>query len=387
MTKFYLVRHAEAEGNLYRRVHGWYDSLITDNGYRQIAALTARFQDIPIDVVYSSDLFRTMTTAGAVWKTHGLELHTRSDLREISVGVWEDRTWGDLERNEPQEMERFNHAAPDFQVEGSETFGQLQSRMTKAILQIAEAHPGQTVAVFSHGTAIRCLLGAIRGLKPGQLDGLGHSDNTAVTCLEVENGQFRIVFENDNSHLPEEISTLARQKWWKRQKGNSDVHLWFRPLDMEREEKVYHTARHEAWVDIHGPKIPFDGEGFVRDAMRCWKQDCSKAVMAAMRGDELAGLLQLDLERYAGEGVGYIPFVYMMPRCRKQGLGVQLIGQAVSAYRPLGRDRLRLRCAPDNDIAQRFYRKYGFRKVGEDQGVRVTLDILEKYIGYDTDQH
>lgn len=47
------------------------------------------------------------------------------------------------------------------------------------------------------------------------MDGLGHSDNTAVTCLEVEGERTRIVFENDNSHLPDEISTLARQRWWK----------------------------------------------------------------------------------------------------------------------------------------------------------------------------
>ena len=76
MTTVYLVRHAEAEGNLYRRVHGWYNSLITDNGYRQIAALRGRFADIHIDAVYSSDLFRTMTTAKAVYLSHGLELHT-----------------------------------------------------------------------------------------------------------------------------------------------------------------------------------------------------------------------------------------------------------------------------------------------------------------------
>ena len=29
MTTVYMVRHAEAEGNLYRRVHGWYNSLAT----------------------------------------------------------------------------------------------------------------------------------------------------------------------------------------------------------------------------------------------------------------------------------------------------------------------------------------------------------------------
>lgn len=32
MTKIYLIRHAEAEGNIYRRMHGQYDSRITPNG-------------------------------------------------------------------------------------------------------------------------------------------------------------------------------------------------------------------------------------------------------------------------------------------------------------------------------------------------------------------
>ena len=72
MTTIYLIRHAEAEGNLYRRVHGWYDSLITENGCRQIAALEERFRDVPIDAVWSSDLFRTRTTARAVYRSKNL---------------------------------------------------------------------------------------------------------------------------------------------------------------------------------------------------------------------------------------------------------------------------------------------------------------------------
>ena len=63
MTKIYLIRHAEAEGNLYRLAHGHYDSLITERGYQQIAALRRRFADIPVDAVYSSDLRRAMATA------------------------------------------------------------------------------------------------------------------------------------------------------------------------------------------------------------------------------------------------------------------------------------------------------------------------------------
>ena len=71
MTTIYLIRHAEAEGNLYRRAHGWYNSTITDRGYRQIAALTKRFTDTKFDAVYSSDRFRTMITALSIYKTHG----------------------------------------------------------------------------------------------------------------------------------------------------------------------------------------------------------------------------------------------------------------------------------------------------------------------------
>ena len=85
MTTIYLIRHAEAEGNLYRRAHGWYNSTITDRGYRQIAALTKRFTDTKFDAVYSSDRFRTMITALAIYKTHGLPLRTVRALREIDV--------------------------------------------------------------------------------------------------------------------------------------------------------------------------------------------------------------------------------------------------------------------------------------------------------------
>ena len=43
MTTVYLIRHAEAEGNLYRRSQGHYNATITDRGYAQIAALSRRF--------------------------------------------------------------------------------------------------------------------------------------------------------------------------------------------------------------------------------------------------------------------------------------------------------------------------------------------------------
>ena len=50
-TKIYIIRHAEAEGNAYRRCHGQYDSLLTKKGEYQVGALSERFSRVPIDAV------------------------------------------------------------------------------------------------------------------------------------------------------------------------------------------------------------------------------------------------------------------------------------------------------------------------------------------------
>ena len=43
MTEIYLIRHAQAEGNLYRMAHGHYNGMITNyRGYQQIDALRQR---------------------------------------------------------------------------------------------------------------------------------------------------------------------------------------------------------------------------------------------------------------------------------------------------------------------------------------------------------
>ena len=236
MTTIYLIRHAEAEGNLYRRIHGWYDSLITKNGERQIQALQQRFDSVPIDAVYSSDLIRTQLTAGAVYLPKGLPLHPHPGLREIHMGDWEDRTWGEVRHFQGEQLALFNHTDPSFQAPGDgEGFGPLGDRVYEAIRSIAQKHPDQNVALFSHGTAIRQFLGKVKGTEPEQWKDLPHFDNTAVTCLAWDGNAFHIVYEGDNSHLDESISTLARQSWWRKggQKAE-DVNLWFRPWTRKR---------------------------------------------------------------------------------------------------------------------------------------------------------
>lgn len=350
MTTIYLIRHAEAEGNLYRRIHGWYNSLITDNGLRQIAALEERFRDIPIDAVYSSDLYRTCTTAQAVYVPKGLELHTDPGLRELNLGDWEDRTFGSVRRTDPRQMELFNRTDPAWEVKNAERFSRLGERVYGAVRRIAERHPDQTVALFSHGMALRQFLGKVKNVPPEEWHSMPHGDNTAVSRLTWDGERFEIQLEMDNSHLPEEISTLARQSWWRKdKKAAADVNLWFRPAVWPQDRALY-----------PGGEEP-------------------RNLTVAMSGDRAVGFFLTDPERYREEKAGYIKLLSLLPEDRGRGLGIQLVGEAVSGYRNAGRDRLRLPCPSDNEGARRFFQKYGFQKIGREDGA----DLLEKYIGFD----
>ena len=63
MTTVYFVRHAEAEGNTYRRMHGQYNSLITENGVRQIEALERAVESTELLMQHGSTTYLEVLTA------------------------------------------------------------------------------------------------------------------------------------------------------------------------------------------------------------------------------------------------------------------------------------------------------------------------------------
>lgn len=373
MTRIYVIRHAEAEGNLYRRLHGQYDSLVTPNGKRQIAALEQRFASEQVDACYSSDLIRTRLTARAIYVPKRLPLHPDRRFREINMGVWEDVPFGYVGHFTPEALDTFNLNPAAWQVAGCESYLAYSGRFIEAMTEAAEANDGKTIAIFSHGSVIR---GMMMRLFYGaeHPEETGHCDNTGVTLLEYDNGSYHLIYKNDNTHLSPEISTLAQQNWWKENGQKLDHNLWYRPVGGDQE--TYLAFRRNAWQNLYGNLDGFLEEGFWQDACHCAAQQ-PKALVFAMLGDQIVGVLQLDLDRKVSQNAGYIPFYYMTPEARNHGFGVQLLGHAISVCRPLGRSSLQLAVSPRNAQALRFYRRYGFSEIGHTPGHCEDLILME----------
>lgn len=213
MTKIYLIRHAEAEGNLYRRIQGHWDGSITPLGLQQIDALAQRFRREHIDALYCSDLSRARATAEAITRYHDIPAVVTPRLTEICMGVWEGRAWGDIEHEFPEQMRWFNTDPDRWSVPGCEPIRDVQKRMKRAIEDLAARHDGQTIVLVSHGMAIRAYLCTVLGIPNSEMATLPYGDNTSVSLLLVDGERTTVEYYNDNRHLPPALSTFGRQTW------------------------------------------------------------------------------------------------------------------------------------------------------------------------------
>ncbi len=381
MTQIYLIRHGEAEGNIYRRAQGQYDGAISAKGLRQIDALAERFRDVPVDALYSSDLARTRATAGAITKYHALPLRLEPRLREIFLGPWEDVPFGDLLYRDPVRMHAFNDDPAAWKLEGAETFPALTERIRGVVLELAARHDGQTVVCVSHGMAIRSLVADVMGVSSGEMHRVPHGDNTAVTLLEADGGTLRLVYANDASHLPPELSTFARQSWWQKPGSVDPNNVRFQRLDPAKYPGVYISFYEKTWRDVHGSLNGFSSAPYLAAAKRHVRADPDSLVCILRPDGQMVGVTELDTERGAAESCGWICLCYVEPEFRRMQIGAQLIGHAVSVFRRLGRRAVRLSVYEGNMGAIRFYEEYGFRAVGETEGVASRLLIMEKELG------
>ena len=365
MTRIYLVRHAEAEGNLYRIAQGQDNSNLTDRGWRQVAAVERRFADIHVDAVYASDLYRPCATASAIYKPKGLPLHRRKDLREICVGAWEQRTWGDIAREDAEQMTTFSIHPDRWFVEGAESPQQVTERVLGAAREIAAANEGKTVVLVSHGYAIRLLLADLQGYPPERMGESPTGQNTAVSLLEAENGTLQVVFRDVISHLqtPEYLSqNTARCKSDPLEPG-----LWFQPLDTDASHAA--DILKDCWAE-GGIAGAFDVRGFQTSI-----QD--RHTLVGYSRETPVGLVQM------GPEAGWISLACIREGYRSRGFGVQLIGQAVQWTRALGGETLYIALTEGN--AAKVFSDYGFVPTGtaEDGRTVFAKDIrfLPEFLG------
>ena len=371
MTEIFLIRHTQAEGNLYRMMQGHWDGDVTAHGWEQIAALAERFRNIPVDAVYSSDLYRARMTAGAVTKYHGeLELQQVPALREIDVGPWETAFFGNVFHEFPQQADDFVNHPGRWRIDGAETYAAVQERAYAALEDIARRHDGQRVVVVSHGVTIRCIMSRVLGVPLEDVETLPIFFNTSVTTLHYSGGRFTAEGQNDCTHLEKLNSPV-----WRKNSGLRDE-----PMDPRAESRYYAACYAASWLAAHGTLRDYDEGVYLTCAREHYLYD-GGSVLKILDGDDPVGLVDMDVLRGAREGYGWISLIYLREDYRGKGYGIQLLARAIKKYTNLGRTALRLHVAEENTAAVRFYKSCGFTVLSREQRTTGPLLLMGRELG------
>lgn len=179
MKHLYLMRHGETLFNKRRKIQGWCDSPLTENGILQAKKAHQVLKDIDFDHCYSSTAERCCDTLELVTS---LPYQRLKGLKERYFGLFE----GESEDLNPP-FEKYDEFFP---IYGGETKDQVGQRMVSTLTSIMNKEDHHCVLAVSHAGACRCFAGATGN------DDLLHNykfSNCCILHFTFDDNQFHFV--------------------------------------------------------------------------------------------------------------------------------------------------------------------------------------------------
>lgn len=223
----YLTRHGETWLNATKRMQGWSDAPLTEEGKLVAEHLGIGLAEAQVSFksAYSADMLRHFSTASLVLDETGYKGEAVRDerLREMAFGRFEGATQAEVVKaaapylpagaTDPLSLfaavvpanDAANAAAkakdPNAPVLVAETFDQVGVRSMAALNEIAAAQAkkgGGNVLVVSSGITIMADLAVLGADLSSIPAGIG---NAAVSKLQYKNGTWTVLSVNDLSYV------------------------------------------------------------------------------------------------------------------------------------------------------------------------------------------
>jgi broad specificity phosphatase PhoE len=146
MPQLFLVRHAEPA--LTGVLLGQCDPELSDAGRSQASSLS-----LDVRMIYSSPLRRALETARLM--ARGAPVEIVDDLREITFGPWDGRTWADIASLEPELAARKLEDWRGVTNSGGEPWSDFAARVKRAFERIAAGE--RPAAVVAHAGVLHVI--------------------------------------------------------------------------------------------------------------------------------------------------------------------------------------------------------------------------------------
>ena len=203
--KLYFVRHGRTVWNLEGRFQGaGGDSPLLEESIETLKKLGKYLQEIPFDVIYSSDLPRAVTSAQIIQSQlkDSCPLKETPSLREWHLGKLEGLKIATLNAIYPQQIQAFrtNLAKFDTSMFEAESLYSTTQRTIQFIKSLKDSK-AEHILLVGHGANLTASLRTLIGYQEALLRKDGGLANASLTILETDDFEtFTLKTWNDTSY-------------------------------------------------------------------------------------------------------------------------------------------------------------------------------------------
>ena len=200
MARLLLVRHGLTDHNIDRRVAGYTNVDLNEEGFRQVEKLNKRLADEKIDAVYSSDLQRAVDTAKGAVFGRDIEITTCYELREMNFGEAEEMTFAELNEKYPDLARSVMNVDTGVSFPGGESFADFVERVQAFLKTLEKFNEDHTVLIVSHGATLKVIVCELLGIDPNHWYQMG-IDNASLSIINTYRHRTILNSLNETSYL------------------------------------------------------------------------------------------------------------------------------------------------------------------------------------------
>ena len=156
MMRFYLIRHGQTDWNIEGKIQGKTDIPLNQTGLHQAELLARGMRSREIAAVYTSPLLRARQTAELLAGEKGLPVQVIPELREVDFGLWEGKTWEEIEAEYPRDLHCWEENPAVGMPTGGETIDCCKMRCRRAVERILAEEENLPAAAAADGDVPAC---------------------------------------------------------------------------------------------------------------------------------------------------------------------------------------------------------------------------------------
>lgn len=137
---------------------------LTRRGKKIIKKIAQEFKNKNIDLIYSSDFYRTKQTAKIIAKELNLDIIFDKRLRDTDFGIFSGKIGKEYQNFFSEKKERFIKRPPR-----GENWNDVKKRVIEVIKEIEEKYNNKNILVITHADPVWLLVGYLRGLNENEM--------------------------------------------------------------------------------------------------------------------------------------------------------------------------------------------------------------------------